>query len=85
MKTCITPCGLIVRAVVIVLLFAVAHSAGLREHTSLLCSTVQTDTGRAAGTCFAAIYATSYLLAVVIAPVFVIAAALLALWNRGGR
>jgi len=69
----LTPRGLLLRAVVLVLLFAVAHLAGLREHTGVF-------SGGAVGALPAALgatYAVLYLAAVVVAPVLVLAALLL--------
>ena len=85
MKDLFTPRGLLVRALMLSVLFAVLHLAGLRNQTSVLCATMQLDEGRQlAGALMAAAYIVSYLLAVVLAPVFAIAAGLLALWNRIG-
>lgn len=83
MKDLLTPRGWLVRAAVLVLLFAALHLAGLRPRTSVLCATLQDEGAMQAWNAFLAMaYIITYLLAVVLAPVLALAAALLAVWNR---
>jgi hypothetical protein len=83
MKGFCTPRGLLIRAAVYVLLFAVAHVAGLRSFTSMLCATAPPEGGPLLlNVSLASTYIITYLLAVVLSPMFIIAAGLLRLWER---
>jgi hypothetical protein len=74
---------LFVRALAIVALFLVAHLAGLREYTTFLSgTTANTQVSFQTSAFYGMIYIALYLGAVVIAPMLVIAAGLLLLWNR---
>lgn len=77
------PSGLVFRALIIGLLFALAHLAGWREYTGILCGTTA-----APGANFMAIalrgllYVMLYLLTVLAVPVMLAASAFLYFWAR---
>jgi len=76
-----SPHGLLTRAVIITLAYFVAHLAGLRAYTTIICGT--SPTGNPADTWAAVlgvIYVLLYLGFVVLVPVLVIAALLFAGW-----
>lgn len=76
------PAGLLVRALVLVLFYGAVHVAGWRQYTSFLCGTVEMAGGTVSWTAYAgAAYLVAYLSAVVLAPILVLAAGLLWLWN----
>ena len=78
-----SPKDFVRHAILIVLLFAIAHAFGLREYTSMISGTMASPS-LGAGTCtlLAMIYMTFYFGAVVLAPVLLIAAGLLFLWEK---
>jgi hypothetical protein len=67
-------------------LFLIAHLAGLREYTTFLSGTTG-DLGTTVerSGVYGTIYIVLYLGCVVVAPVFVLAAGLLTLWNKARR
>ncbi len=73
-----TPAGLAARALVMLLGFAIIHALGWREHTTIL-SGAPTDAtiGRATAAALGATYICAYLGAIVVAPILLLAAALL--------
>jgi len=74
---------LLQRAAVICGLFLIAHLAGLREFTSVLNGTMgSTAVGVTLGTFLAAVYILLYLAFVVLVPVLILAAMLLAAGQR---
>jgi len=79
----LSPRGLVVRAAVVALLFAVAHAAGLRAYTSILSGTSPTgnpaDVGAALLGC---VYVFLYFAFVLAVPIALIAAGLMALALR---
>jgi hypothetical protein len=78
-----SPADLLQRAVVIGAVFFVVHLAGLREYTSVLNGTAGPDAADwASSTFFGVTYVIIYLTFVVLAPVLVLAAGLLVIWNR---
>lgn len=79
----LTPQGLVVRAVGVAVLFAICHLAGLREHTTFLSGTAATaQTGAQVSVVWGLIYIVAYLGFVVLVPILVLAASLLAGWTR---
>ncbi|HTY87446.1 MAG TPA: hypothetical protein VMB80_08280 [Candidatus Acidoferrum sp.] len=71
------------RAVAISALFLLAHLAGLREFTSVLNGTVgSTAVDARLGIFLAAFYILLYLAFVVLVPVLILAAMILAIWQR---
>jgi hypothetical protein len=77
-----TPRGLIVRAIYLVLLFGIVHLLGLREYTTFLSGTVARQTSLTTTAILGSVYALSYLAAILIAPILVMAAGLLKLWQH---
>lgn len=78
-----SPRGFVLRALAIVTVFIVAHLAGWREYTSILNGTVGPGSaGRELSTAFGVTYVLAYLGVVVIVPVFILAAGILAVWQR---
>jgi hypothetical protein len=82
MKESFTSGGLLRLALLMFGAFAIAHFAGLRVHTSVLCSTLQDGTNWFTARVLALLYLVTYLLAVFVAPVFAIAGALLRFLER---
>jgi hypothetical protein len=76
-----------VRALALVLLFATAHFAGLREYTTFLSGTTGSpDVGIRLSAFYGMLYITLYIGCVVVAPVLILAAGILTLWQKfGGR
>ncbi len=73
----------LVRALVIVVLFFIAHAAALKEYTTFLSGTAANPAvGYEVSAFCGMIYIALYLGSVVLAPVLVIAAGLLACWQR---
>ena len=89
-KTCIIPAGrifvgpgLLQRALGISGLFLLAHLAGLREFTSVLNGTVgSVAAGWKLSSFLALVYILLYLAFVILVPVLVLAALILAVWRR---
>jgi hypothetical protein len=80
----LTPKGLALRGIVLTALFLAAHLAGLRSFTSILCGMSSSAGGTASVTAFlGSVYVVLYLAAVSVAPILLIAAGLLFLWDRG--
>ena len=74
---------LLQRAAAIAALFLLAHLAGLREFTSALNGTVgSTSVNVKLGTFLAAAYILLYLAFVVLVPILILAAMILALWRQ---
>lgn len=72
-----------VRALALVLLFAIAHLAGLREYTTFLSGTTASpDVSIRLSAFYGMLYVTLYIGCVVVAPVFILTAGLLTLWPR---
>ena len=79
----LTPRGLLARGIVLGVIFAAVHLAGWREYTSVLCGTLpDSATAPQFAGYLGAAYVVCYLLAAVIAPILVLAAALLRTWER---
>lgn len=78
-----SPRGFLLRAAALLVLFLIAHLAGWREHTSILCGTATSAAGwsRLGGT-LGLVYVIVYSIAVVGVPILVLAAGLLALLQR---
>jgi hypothetical protein len=78
-----SPIGFVVRAAVLLVAFGVAHLAGGRDCTSILCGTSPTGNlmDRYAFV-FGLIYVLLYFAAVLVVPILLIAAALLSLLTR---
>lgn len=72
-----------VRALALVLLFATAHLAGLREYTTFLSGTTGSpDVSIRLSAFYGMLYIALYIGCVVVAPVLILAAGLLTLWQR---
>lgn len=70
----LSPRGLLVRAVLIILVFLLCHAAGLREKTSILCGTSPTgDVDDMLSITLAALYMLAYFGALVVAPILLLA------------
>jgi hypothetical protein len=81
-----TPCGLIVRAIWIGAAFLAVHLCGLREHTSVIADTVGSPGMSWQESAFLGVtYLAFYMAAVVLAPILVLAAGFLAVWDRARR
>lgn len=79
-----SPRGFLERALMLFLLFAVCHLAGLREYTCIISGTSPTgDPADTAASMLGIAYFATYSLALLVAPVFAIAAALLQLAGGG--
>ena len=79
----LSPRDLLQRAAAIVVIFVLLHLAGLREFTSVLNGTVgSVALGWRSSGVLAVIYIIFYLGTVVVAPILVLAAAILALWEK---
>ncbi|MCX7010429.1 MAG: hypothetical protein NTY53_24840 [Kiritimatiellaeota bacterium] len=78
-----TPAGLAARAAVLLLGFAIIHALGWREHTTFLSGTTTTAAiSRETAAVLGVIYICAYLGAVVVAPILLLASALLAALRR---
>lgn len=79
------PAGLALRALEMILIFSVAHLLGWREHVSFLSGTMTgADASRSLGIVLGIAYGVLYLAATVLAPTLLLAAGLLAGWQRFG-
>jgi len=79
----LSPRGLVLRAAIVALVFALAHAAGLRAYTSILSGT--SPTGNAAdgwAALLGCIYVLLYFAFILAVPIALIAAALMALATR---
>ena len=75
-----------VRAVVLGIFFLLAHLAGLREYTTFLSGTTgNADMSFRLSAIYGTIYLVLYMGCVVLAPIFLLAAALLGLWEHRQR
>lgn len=73
----------LLRALALVVVFLVVQLAGFREYTTFLSGTVANpEVGFRLSAFYGMIYIALYLGTVVFAPIFVLAAGLLALWQR---
>ncbi|GEM_PF-3542903 len=78
-----SPQPLLYRALVLGVLFFLVHLAGLREYTAFLSGTpAMVETSMRLSFFYGSIYILLYLGAVVLAPILVIAAGILALWRN---
>jgi hypothetical protein len=78
-----SPAGFLQRALVISTGFLLVHLAGLREYTSVLNGTTGPESaGWASSAFFGVTYIIIYLAFVILAPVLVLAAGILAVWQR---
>jgi hypothetical protein len=79
----LSPKDLLQRACAISVIFLLLHLAGLREYTSVLNGTVgSVALGWKVSGFLAVIYIATYLAFVVLVPIMVLAAAIIALWRR---
>ena len=79
----LSPKGFLVRAFWLVVFFAVCHAAGLREHTTFLSGTAASADGNVnSSAVFGMIYLCAYFGFVLVAPILVLAAAMLMSWQR---
>jgi len=78
-----SPAGFVQRALVIGVVFLLVHLAGLREYTSILNGTVGPDSAGWAGSAFLGMtYIIVYLAFVILAPMLILAAGMLVVWQR---
>jgi hypothetical protein len=78
-----TPAGLAARAMVFLLGFAIIYALGWREHTTILSGTPTTEAiGHSTSATLGVVYICAYLGAVVVAPILLLASALLAALHR---
>ena len=78
-----SPRGFFDRAVMLLILFALCHFAGLREYTCVISGTSPTgDPADIAANILGLAYFATYALALLLAPVFLIASILLRLFAR---
>jgi uncharacterized membrane protein len=78
-----TPKAIACRALVIVAIYAVLNAFGLRDYASVLTSTEPTASGAMLLPMIGvATYLLFYILAWILAPILLLTAGLLALWNR---
>jgi hypothetical protein len=77
-----SPQYLVTRALMLGVLFFLAHIAGLRDYTAFLSGTAAGQTTMGWSVFYGTAYIALYLGAIVLAPILVIAAALLILWER---
>jgi len=74
----LTPKGFLVRAAILAVVFAVCHFVGWREHTSFLSGTAASASGAVhASAVLGVIYIVAYFGFVLVAPIFLLAAAIL--------
>jgi hypothetical protein len=74
--------GLVLRGLLIGAAFAICEAAGFREHTTFLSGTAATAGGWNASVICGVIYIVAYLGCVVLAPVLMVAATLLVVWEK---
>ena len=80
-----SPKDFVRHAVLIVVLFAIAHVCGLREYTAMISGTMASPSlGAEICTLLAIVYMLFYFGAVVLAPILLIAAGLLFVWGKVG-
>ena len=81
-----SPKDFVRRAVTIVIIFLAVHIAGLREYTSILNGTVASaELGRGMSAFLGLAYVFAYLAFVLLVPILLLAAAMLAGWERLSR
>lgn len=79
----LNPTGLLVRAALVVVFFAVCHVAGWREHTTFLSGTsASADGGANTSAVLGVIYMAGYFGFVLLAPILVIAGGILFVFDR---
>jgi len=80
-----SPKDFVRHAVLVVVLFGIAHVCGLREYTAMISGTMASPSlGAEICTLLAIIYMLLYFGAVVFAPILLIAAGLLFVWGKVG-
>ncbi len=77
-----SPKGFLLRAAGLAILFGICHAAGLREHTTFLSGTEAEAGGGNASAVWGVTYIAAYLGFVLLVPLLVLAAGLLALWQK---
>ena len=77
-----SPRGFVLRALVVAAAFLVVHIAGLRDYTSILNGTVGPGAGRNLSAVLGIVYLVFYMAAIVFAPMLLLAAGILALWEQ---
>lgn len=77
-----SPRFLLTRALAIGVLFLLLHLAGLREYTTFLSGTSGAGAGLRLSFFYGSLYILSYLGAIVLAPIMIIAAGILVLWQK---
>jgi hypothetical protein len=81
-----SPKDLVCRAAIIAVIYAMVNVAGLREYTSILNGTVgSTEISRGLAAFLGVGYVCAYLAFVLLVPVFLIAAGLVAAWEKWRR
>ena len=78
-----SPRGLIVRGVILALFFGICEIAGLREHTTFISGTpTEAGSNVNASSILGVVYLAAYFGFVLMTPILVIAAVLLAMWQK---
>jgi hypothetical protein len=81
-----SPQGFLTRALVISAVFLAVHLAGLRDYTSVLNGTVgPASASWRTSAFFGLAYLVIYLAFVLVVPVLILAAGILAVWRRSGK
>ena len=81
-----SPTYFLVRALTLSALFLLVHLAGLREHTTFLSGTPgEAETGLRLSAFYGMVYILLYLGCVVVAPILLLTAGLLAAWQKHRR
>ena len=79
----LSPKYLLLRALALGLIFGVVHIAGLRDYSAFLSGTAASvSAGMKLSSFYGMIYIAAYIGCVVVAPILLLAAALLTLWNK---
>jgi len=82
----LSPLGFMMRALLLAVIFAFCELAGWREHTTFISGTVvSADAGINSSVTFGLIYMLAYFGFVLVAPILLLAAGILSLWQRLSR
>src|SRR5690349_6318389 len=82
----LSPSGFVMRALLLAIIFAACELAGWREHTTFISDTATSaEAGVNSSVTFGLIYMLAYFGFVLIAPILVLAAGILFLWQRFHR
>ena len=78
----LSPNGLLLRALLLVVAFAICEAAGLRAHTTFLSGTAASAGSWQSSVVWGVTYILAYLGFVLLAPILLLAAVLLSFWGR---